>query len=346
MPASAPQSERDFFGGDRQGIIALMFAPEEIIFAPTGRCNLHCAHCRVPRTPGPLSADAAIAFLESARGKGIERIGFSGGEPFLEPDFLSRVTAAAVSMDYQFDRAMTNGDWWRDGAELREKLSALFGAGFDGKIGVSVDSYHGQTLGRLAAFFEAAFEASGRRDVCGIVWVTSVDDAPLFGLFRNLAAALGGELIEEEGLPVAIVGAETGDGSGYDDPDALSIPFDRIPYSPPAGNIDWTAPDWFEDDFCAGPGNVLYVHPDGGIAACCGFANERADLILGRLGEHDFDALMGRAWKNRYVRACYDEGLGSFRARLESEGVFFPGKAGDLCSFCDYLCATDLSKRA
>lgn len=327
-----------------------MFAPEEIIFAPTGRCNLRCAHCRVPRTPGPLSADAAVALLESARGKGIERVGFSGGEPFLEIEFLARVTEAAVGMDYLFDRVMTNADWWRGEAELRGNLDALFGAGFDGTIGVSVDTYHGQSVDRLAAFFRAAFAAAGRRDCCEIVWAASADDAPLFALFRDLAAALGGELIEEDGLPAAIVGggaaADDGDASGYDDPEALSVRFERIPYSPPAEEADWNAPEWFEDDFCAGPGNVLYVHPDGGIAVCCGFANERPELIVGRLGEDDFDALAARAAESRYVRACYGEGLGAFRARLEAEGVAFPGKTGDLCAFCDYLCATGLSKRA
>lgn len=346
MPFRARQAPEGFFERGGRSYNAGMFAPDQIIFAPTGRCNLRCAHCRVPRTPGPLSADAAIALLESARGKGIERVGFSGGEPFLEPEFLNRVTEASVGMDFLFDRLMTNGDWWRDEAELERTLASLRDAGFDGKIGISIDAYHGQPLDRLAAFFRAVFAAWGRRDCCEIAWATSSDDEPLFSLFRDLAAALGGDLLEEDGLPAAIVGQSVRDGSGYDDPEALSIPFDRIPFSPPAEAAPWDAPDWFEDDFCAGPGNVFYVHPDGNIAVCCGFANERDDLVVGRLGEHDFDALLRNAEENRYVRACYREGLGAFRQRLEAAGVAFPGKTEDLCVFCDHLCASGLSKRA
>ena len=43
-----------------------MFKPEEIIFAPTARCNLACAHCRVSRVPEELAAADAVAFLREA----------------------------------------------------------------------------------------------------------------------------------------------------------------------------------------------------------------------------------------------------------------------------------------
>jgi hypothetical protein len=324
-----------------------MFRPDEIIFAPTGRCNLTCAHCRAMRTPGPLSADAAVELLRSAREGGVERVGFSGGEPFLEPDFLRRTTAAAVELDLVFDRAMTNAVWYRDEAHLRSTLETFFEAGFDGTFGVSVDAYHGQSIDRLLPFFRAVFEIWGRRDCCEIVWATSPDDDPLFGKFAELAAALGGTLVFEDGLPAAIVDPPEEDGSdddsGYDDPAALRIRFDRIPFSPPAESAPWSDPEWFEDDFCAGPGNVFYVHPDGRIAVCCGFANERDDLIVGRLGEDDFGSLMENARNNRHVRDCYEAGLGAVRGRLEKRRVRFPGKTADICVFCDHLCARGLA---
>lgn len=325
-----------------------MFRPDQIIFAPTGRCNLSCAHCRVTRTPGPLSADDAIALLRSARGKGVDRVGFSGGEPFLELGFLCRTAAAAVELDFQFDRAMTNADWYRDEADLRRSLAAFRDAGFDGQLGVSVDVYHGQPFDRLVLFFRTAFELWGRRDCCGIVWATSADDSALFGTFRRLAEALGGVLVEEEGLPAAILDAAAAageaDGSGYDDPEALSIPFDRIPFSPPAEDAPWDDDEWFQDDYCAGPGNVLYAHPDGRIAVCCGFANEHDALVVGRLGADDFDSLMRNAAANPYVDACYRKGLGAVRKRLEREGAAFPGRTADLCVFCDYLCRKGLAR--
>jgi hypothetical protein len=335
-----------------------MFKPETIIFAPTGRCNLSCGHCRVTRTPGPLSAEAAVDLLRSARSRGVEYLGYSGGEPFLEPEFLCRTARAAVELDFLFDRVMTNGVWYRDQDHLRRVLGDFCEAGFDGTFGVSVDTFHGQDHSRLVLFFKTVFELRERRDCCEIIWTASEDDASLFDSFESLAAELGGRLILEEGLPWAIVGsavAGRGDGdaadaddpfgpdSGYDDPDELFIRFSRIPFSPPAESAAWSDSRWFDDDFCAGPGNVLYVHPDGKIAVCCGFANENDALAIGRLGEHDYDALMKNAAANAYVRVCYEEGLGAERKHLEARGLRFPGKTADPCVFCDYLCKNGLS---
>lgn len=326
-----------------------MFKPEEIIFAPTGSCNLSCAHCRVTRTPGPLSADDAIGLLRSARGRGIDLVGFSGGEPFLAPDFLVGVSRAAVELDFMFDRLMTNGVWWRDDAELRRVLGDLCDAGFDGTIGVSVDSYHGQDPARLAVFFGAVFDVWGRRDCCQIVWATSPDDEPLFRRFGSLARSLGGELVLEDGLPAEIVDLDAPGAADveaeYDDPDALSVLFERIPYSPPAETLAWNDPEWFADDLCRGPGNVLYVHPDGRIAVCCGFGNENDQLVVGALGVDDYDSLLRNAAANPYVGVCYSSGLGSERVALERAGVVFPGKTRDQCAFCDYLCKNGYARR-
>jgi hypothetical protein len=110
----------------------------------------------------------------------------------------------------------------------------------------------------------------------------------------------------------------------------------RVPYSPAAGENAWTAAEWFEDDFCRGPGNVFYVHPDGRIAVCCGFANENPQLIIGDVRRDDYRSLMRHASASPFVRACYSTGLATTRSRLEARGHRFPGKTADPCFFCDY----------
>jgi hypothetical protein len=294
----------------------------------------------------------------------LDRIGFSGGEPFLEADFLCEVTQAAVRLDFIFDRLMTNAVWYRDESHLRAVLGRLFDAGFDGTIGVSVDSYHGQEAAALAPFFEAVFELWGRKDCAEINWVASKDDVPLFAKFDELARRLGGALVFEDGLPALIADPDDpglADGSdladqaesdfpgsedpGFDDREALSIPFLRIAYSPPAETAAWKDRRWFDEDFCQGPGNVFYVHPDGRIAACCGFANENSDLILGRLGIDDYESLMRAAASKPHIEHCYHTGLASTRASMEADGIRFPGKVSDPCVFCDYLCKKGLSGR-
>ena len=126
-------------------------------------------------------------------------------------------------------------------------------------------------------------------------------------MFEDLAARLGGRLLREDGEPFSIVNdafldraAEAADAS-----DALMINIIRVPYSAAADENAWTAPEWFEDDFCRGPGNVFYVHPDGRIAVCCGFANENPQLIIGDIRKDDYRSLMRRASQSPFVRACY-----------------------------------------
>mgnify|MGYP004702407501 CR=1 FL=1 len=319
-----------------------MFNPEEIIFAPTAQCTLACGHCRVTRIPQELDSTAAIAFMASCRGKGVERIGFSGGEPFLRAGFLQDVCRAAVGMDYYFGRLMTNGCWADDAAGFLTALEPLHAAGFDGIFGLSFDSWHGNDSRRAAVFLKAVFGIWGRRDIVEILAVGSpgqerTDEAAL----AVLAAELGGTFVSgTTGRPDAIVdqawlartAADPDDGSG------LFLPVQRFPYSAAAEEGSWGAKAWFEDDYCDGPGNVFYVHPDGRVAVCCGFANENDDLIIGSIVTDGYDQLIGKAARAPRVHQCYDIGLASLARQMETTGRVLPGKTADICFFCDYLC--------
>src|SRR3954468_12560974 len=69
------------------------FRPNYVSFAGTYQCNLACPHCCVPiewtdRLPIPV----ALRFLEQAHAEGIDTLGFTGGEPFLFPEFLVALT--------------------------------------------------------------------------------------------------------------------------------------------------------------------------------------------------------------------------------------------------------------
>ena len=141
------------------------FSPEEIIFAATTECNLHCAHCFVPRTEKRLSADDAITFLKSCAGSQIEKIGFSGGEPFLYPEFICRVSKAAVENDFLFGRIMTNGVWWKNPAHLEKTLSDVYDSGFDGKTGLSWDAFHGQNSEKILTFVNTVLTAFGTQSL-------------------------------------------------------------------------------------------------------------------------------------------------------------------------------------
>lgn len=72
----------------------------ETLWLNTGTlCNLACATCYIESSPTNdalvyLSAADAARFLDEAEGMGTREIGFTGGEPFMNPEFLTMLADA------------------------------------------------------------------------------------------------------------------------------------------------------------------------------------------------------------------------------------------------------------
>lgn len=295
-----------------------MFFPEEIIFAATDACNLHCKHCFVSRTPNRLDPQDAVSFIESSveyiqktpaknRKGSITKIGFSGGEPFLYMDFIEAVVKCAISHDMMFDQIMTNGDWWKDEKHLTETLTRLYDCGYDGKIGVSWDSFHGQPKDRMDTFINTVEEIFGE----GSVNIQRVINPESKSLKPYTPQSKTAQIFD---LPQTFQS---------EDPNA------------------WKSFKWFKDDYCQGPGNILFVHPSGNIAPCCGFANENKELFIGTIKD-TFEKVLEKSQENRLIKICYETGLGKYRKQIKKEGIRFPGKTQDICSFCDFVCKKHL----
>ena len=305
------------------------FQPTEIIFAATNACNLHCEHCFIERNPHKLEISEAIALIESCvnAGSPIDRIGFSGGEPFLYMDFLIDVTKAAISHDLMFDQIMTNGDWWNDEKDLRTTLQKLYDAGYDGKIGLSWDAYHGQSKERMETFICNVKEIFGKESIN----IQTVDENKGGGSIPLVRTSL-------------LTTPSTGGAAPRNAPlDISNIPVYHLPRTYTSDDQRaWQARRWFKEDYCEGPGHILYVHANGNIAPCCGFANENPALFIGRITD-TFETIMQNAANNKMVKICYEEGLSHYRRHglkklLRSQGKKFPGKCNDICSFCDFVC--------
>ena len=303
------------------------FHSTEIIFSTTTACNLHCEHCFINRTPHKLEIADAVRLIESCVEAGaIDRIGFSGGEPFLYMDFLIEVTKAAISHDLMFDQIMTNGDWWQNEADLSATLQKLYDAGYDGKIGLSWDSYHGQTTDRMETFIRAVQEIFGEDSIN----IQAVD-------VREVSPSLQ----PASGLPLPPLPGGSAPRNAPCFPE--NIPVYHLPRTYTSDDSRaWQARRWFKEDYCQGPGNILYVHADGNIAPCCGFANENPALFIGTI--HDsFETIMQKAATNPMIKICYEEGLSHFRRHglkkcLRSQGKKLPGTTGDICTLCDFVC--------
>ena len=337
------------------------FHPTEIIFSSTTACNLHCEHCFINRTPRKLEIADAVKLIEScvesggqARPDGtllpvIDRIGFSGGEPFLYMDFLIEVTKAAISHDLMFDQIMTNGDWWQNEADLAATLQKLYDAGYDGKIGLSWDSYHGQTTDRMETFIRTVQEIFGE-DSINIQTVEEEnkgeESLPLARTSLLTTPSPRGSAPKTPENSPRVFASENSIASEYE---RTTPPADIPVYTLPRTYTSddpraWQARHWFKEDYCQGPGNILYVHADGNIAPCCGFANENPALFIGTI--HDsFKTIMQKAAKNPMIKICYEEGLSHYRRHglkkcLRSQGKKLPGTTGDICTLCDFVCKT------
>src|SRR6202789_4368298 len=75
------------------------FRPNYLSFAGTYQCNLSCPHCCVPiEWEDRLDIATALTFLEDAHAAGIEILGFTGGEPFIYPEFVLALTRRAAEL--------------------------------------------------------------------------------------------------------------------------------------------------------------------------------------------------------------------------------------------------------
>ncbi len=304
------------------------FKPDEILFSPTDKCNLRCAHCDIKKGPAALDLKSAIRFVNACADIGIRRIGFTGGEPFLVRGLLCRIIKEAVRRRMSFNRIMTNAVWFKTKNELVSTLKKIFRAGYDGNICISVDAFHRQDLRKAALFIRIASEIWKRPDIVSIVAVKGAKDNQTRKILTRLARLLNTHIkfnppkhafMRRDGLFIKIFYVDL---SPVGKAGKLKTPWDG---------------KWFKDDFCCGPGNVFFVLPDGTVKPCCGYANESDILTIGSIKTDTPKKLIDNARKNRFVSEVFSEGLHPIRRALEKTGVRFPGKIRNHCFFCHYL---------
>jgi pyruvate-formate lyase-activating enzyme len=303
------------------------FRPRYVSFAGTYQCNLDCPHCCVPiEWPDRLEIAAAVRFLESAHAFGIRTVGFTGGEPFLYPEFLCALSRRAAELGFRFDKVMTNGVWHVDLAHLERTLTDLRDAGFTGKLGLSVDKFHGMRhTERLAEFCRTARHVFERDTIVSLSYASRSPEQGLEPI-RELAGHLDGLI---EWSPV------------------LGRHLLVTPYMTMVLNWNHLAPveraerfaggwdgTWFEEDYCEGPGQALIVTPRGEVKPCCGFASDLDQLTIGTIAE-DVEAIVHNARRHPYVGKVFREGLTAIRDEiLARDPQALPGAASNQCFFC------------
>jgi hypothetical protein len=312
------------------------FRPNYLSFAGTYQCNLTCAHCCVPiEWTDRLDISAAIRFLEDARRSGIRMLGFTGGEPFIYPEFLYALTRRAAQLAFRFDKIATNGVWHESKASLREVLRRLKSAGYTGKIGLSVDKFHGSHTERLVEFCRTARRVFGRDDILSLSYASRQPDAglaPVQALARQLGAVvswsewLGRYLLVSKDLTMTVNWNHL-------------APVERAERF--TGGWDG---QWFEEDYCEGPGQALIVNPRGEVKPCCGFASDLDQLTIGNIYHDSVATIIRRARRHPYVGKIFRMGLSAIRDEiLARDPNAFPGRTTNHCFFCWYVLTRGLA---
>ncbi len=175
------------------------------------RCNLACAHCYSasgPRETEELAAPTLIRFLGEAADEGYGVVAFSGGEPFLYPDFVP-VLEAAKSLGLR-RLAVTNGTVLTERRAAALALLDLVAVSVDGR-----EAVHNRIRRSPTAFARMlkgldAVRAAGLP--FGIAHTVTRDSLPDLPWMAEFAVAQGASILQLH--PLGMVGAATGMAGG------------------------------------------------------------------------------------------------------------------------------------
>jgi hypothetical protein len=284
--------------------------------------------------PDRLDPTVALRFLEDAHDHGIEILGFTGGEPFLYPEFLFALCRRASELGFRYDKIMTNGVWYRDLTHLESVLRELAAAGFTGKLGLSVDKFHGIQTSRLADFCRLARQVFGRDNILSLSYASRRPDAglePVQALARELDGVVEWSTLLGRYLLVAREWTMTLNWNHL-------APVERA--QDLTGAWDGT---WFREDYCEGPGQALIVNPRGEVKPCCGFASDLDQLTIGNIHTDSVAQIIRHARRHPYVGKVFREGLTAIRDQvLDQHPDSLPAATSNHCFFCWYVLSKSL----
>jgi hypothetical protein len=312
------------------------FRPNYLSFAGTYQCNLTCPHCCVPiEWPDWLDINVALRFLQDAHAYGIGILGFTGGEPFLFPEFLHSLCRRATKLGFHYDKIVTNGVWFRDTQHLEDELTELTRTGFSGKLGLSVDKFHGIRTAALAEFCLAARRIFQRDTILSLSYASRQPEVglePVEALARELNGVIEWSPLIGRHL---LVSREL----------TMVLNWNHLAPVERAEKLDGAWDDtWFEEDYCEGPGQALIVNPRGEVKPCCGFASDLDQLTIGNIYRDSVSRIVRRARRHPYVGKVFREGLTAIRDEiLARDPNALPAKTSNHCYFCWHVLTRGLA---
>lgn len=206
---------------------------DELWFQVSGTlCNLECTHCFISCSPhndsfGYLSEQTVARVLEESADRGIREYYFTGGEPFLNPEFVPIVLR---TLEYGPVTILTNGTVLKP--EWLERLRAAQDASVYGiEFRVSIDGPSPELNDPIRGprTFERAMTGVGKLVAAGflpIITMTRVwdegDELKILSQFRAVLREQGYDRPRIKVLPRLLIGAEAERTCGYSQADRLT----------------------------------------------------------------------------------------------------------------------------
>jgi hypothetical protein len=211
----------------------------------------------------------------------------------------------------------------------------LAAIGYSGKLGLSVDKFHGSHTSALAQFCDAAVRAFGRDNVVSISYASRHPDQGLEPV-HALAAALGAVVEWSDLLHRYLLVSSTM---------TMTLNWNHLAPVERAERFTggWDG-QWFEEDYCEGPGQALIVNPKGEVKPCCGFASDLDQLTIGNIYRDSVKTIIRRGRRHPYVGKVFREGLTAIRDEiLARDPNALPGATSNHCYFCWYVLTRGLA---
>ena len=121
-----------------------LFSLSNLALMPSWQCDVACHHCVFtsgPKVVGRLPLTTALEAIEElAAVSTLQQVTVSGGEPFLDPDYLLSVAKRTRELGRSF-RVVTNCTFAIDDATAQRQLAPLAKMGLEA-LGLSWDHFH------------------------------------------------------------------------------------------------------------------------------------------------------------------------------------------------------------
>jgi hypothetical protein len=207
--------------------------------------------------------------------------------------------------------------------------------GFGGKLGLSVDKFHGKHTAKAAEFCRIARRVFRRDNIVSLSYASRRLDLglePVQELARELGAVVEWSGVLRRYLLVS---------------DELTMTLNWNHLAPVERAERFTGAwdgEWFAEDYCEGPGQALIVTPKGEVKPCCGFASDLDQLTIGNIYRDSVRRIIRRARRHPYVGKVFREGLTAIRDEiLARDPQALPGATSNQCYFCWYVLTRGLA---